>query len=362
MKIRRTIALALIMTLLTASVSSCSFGSKKLHGKPAEHVNTSAGLFHPEDKPTEYITSLYNVCSWKGDYEYDPPVAGSELNVYCGIHKTSEGNEPEITLYIFKDDHRYSWGPEDAIVSDTGSIEHGNTDTIRFTMELPEDIETGDYIFVFTADNDKVDCMFEQQIVSSPDESNAFIPVDKPVIYMYPEEDTEAYVSLNFEGDLTCTYPQYSSDFGWHVEAHPDGRITDLTGERDYNYLYWEGIGDVPDSFDRAICVRGEDTAAFLEEYLEAAGLTYGEIDDFITYWLPKMEGNAYNLISFPTEEYEQMAQLNVSPAPDTMIRVYMVFTPLDEEVQIEEGHELLMPEGVVRTGYTVVEWGGSEV
>ena len=56
------------------------------------------------------------------------------------------------------------------------------------------------------------------------------------------------------------------------------------------------------------------------------------------------------------------MAELNVSPAPDTMIRVYMVFTPLDEEVQIEEGHELPMPEGVVRTGYTVVEWGGSEV
>lgn len=362
MKVRRTIALILTLTLLTASLASCGLSNKKLHGKPSSNVNTSACLFHPEDRSTDYITSLCTVCSWKGDYEYDPPIAGSELNVYCGIHKTSEGNEPEITLYIFKDNNRYAWDPEDAIASGTGTIDHGTTDTIHFSMHLPSDMKTGQYIFVFTDKDDNVDCMYEQQIVATENESTSFISVDKPVIYMYPEEDTEAYVSLDLRGDLTCTYPQYNNDFGWHVEAHPDGRITDLTGGRDYNYLYWEGMGEVPDSFDRAICVRGEDTAAFLEEYLEAAGLNYGEIDDFITYWLPRMEGNAYNLISFPAEEYEQMAELNVSPAPDTMIRVYMVFTPLDEEVQIEEGHELLMPQGVVREGYTVVEWGGSEV
>jgi len=362
MNIKRTTALILTITMLAASFTSCSLESDRLHGKPARNVNTSAGLFHPEDRPTDYITSICTVCSWRGDYEYDPPLAGTELNVYCGIHKTSEGNEPEITLYIFKDNHRYSWDPDDAIASDVGTVEHGNTDTIHFCIDIPSDTKTDEYIFVFADSEGNVDCMYEQTIVSTAEETNSFISVDKPVIYMYPEEDTEAYVSLNFEGDLTCTYPQYNSDFGWHVEAHPDGRITDLTGGRDHNYLYWEGRSNVPDSFDRAICVRGEDTAAFLEEYLEAAGLTYGEIDDFITYWLPRMEGNAYNLISFPTEEYEQMAELNVSPAPDTIIRVYMVFTPLDEEVQIEEGHELPMPEGVVRTGYTVVEWGGSEV
>ena len=59
---------------------------------------------------------------------------------------------------------------------------------------------------------------------------------------------------------------------------------------------------------------------------------------------------------------YELMAQLNVSPAPDTTIRVFMVFTPLDEAVDIPEEQQLQMPETPVRTGFTVVEWGGSEV
>lgn len=362
MNTKRTIALMLTITMLTASLASCGEAGKKFHGKPSKNVNTSAGIFHPEERQSDYITNIINVCSWKGDSEYDPPIAGSELNVYCGIHKTSEGNEPEITLYIFEDDNRYAWDPEDAVASAVGEVRHENSDSIHFCLDLPSNMDTDDYIFVFTDSEGHVDCMYEQEIVASSGESNAMIPVDKPVIYMYPEEDTEAYVSLNFEGDLTCTYPMYNEDFGWHVTAHPDGRITDLEGGRDYNYLYWEGISDIPDSFDRAVCVRGEDTAAFLEEYLETAGLTYGEIDDFITYWLPGMECNEYNLISFPTEEYEQMAELNVSPAPDTMIRVYMVFTALDAPVEIEKGHELLMPQGVTRTGYTVVEWGGSEV
>ena len=56
------------------------------------------------------------------------------------------------------------------------------------------------------------------------------------------------------------------------------------------------------------------------------------------------------------------MASLNVSPVPDTVIRVYMVFMPLNEEVQIPEEQQLVWPSSVERTGFTVVEWGGSEL
>ena len=186
--------------------------------------------------------------------------------------------------------------------------------------------------------------------------------VDKPVIYLYPETDTECYVTLDLQGYLTCTYPSYNENYGWHVMAHPDGTITNLDNGREYDYLFWEGECDVPDSFNNAVCVRGCDTAQFLEGYLEVCGLTYSEMDDFISYWLPRMEGNEYNLISFPAEEYEEMASLNVSPAPDTVIRVYMVYMPLDEEVQIPEEQQLVWPSSVERTGFTVVEWGGSEL
>ncbi|MBP5492181.1 MAG: hypothetical protein J6Y08_04990 [Clostridiales bacterium] len=73
------------------------------------------------------------------------------------------------------------------------------------------------------------------------------------------------------------------------------------------------------------------------------------------------MQNNPYNLISFPTKEYTEMAKLNVYPAPDTEIRVFMVFRGLTEAVDIPAENALPMPSGVVRRGFTVVEWGGTE-
>ena len=47
----------------------------------------------------------------------------------------------------------------------------------------------------------------------------------KPVIYLYPEKETEVTVKLNYAGELTCTYPAYND--GWKVSASPDGTLTD---------------------------------------------------------------------------------------------------------------------------------------
>ena len=47
----------------------------------------------------------------------------------------------------------------------------------------------------------------------------------KPVIYLYPEEETDVSVTLAYDGTLTCTYPNYKT--GWHVSAKPDGTLTD---------------------------------------------------------------------------------------------------------------------------------------
>ena len=58
----------------------------------------------------------------------------------------------------------------------------------------------------------------------------------KPVIYLYPEEETRVTVKLDYNGQLTCTYPAYEK--GWTVTASPDGTLTDEAGKQ-YNYLYW---------------------------------------------------------------------------------------------------------------------------
>ena len=143
----------------------------------------------------------------------------------------------------------------------------------------------------------------------------------KPVIYLYPESTTDITVSLDYNGELTCTYPAYSD--GWTVTARPDGTLTDAKGI-EYSYLYWEGETNLAYDFSKGFCVAGCDTAAFLEDALAKLGLTRREANEFIVYWLPMMEPNAYNLISFQTDIYTDNAKLTVSPAPDTEIRILM--------------------------------------
>ena len=93
---------------------------------------------------------------------------------------------------------------------------------------------------------------------------------EKPVIYLYPERETEVTVRLDYAGRLTCTYPTYNG--GWRVLAHPDGTLTDERGQT-YSYLYWEGVNGAEYDFSEGFCVAGSDTAAFLEDALSRLGL-----------------------------------------------------------------------------------------
>ena len=179
---------------------------------------------------------------------------------------------------------------------------------------------------------------------------------EKPVIYLYPEAETEVTVSLDYHGELTCTYPAISEEGTWTVTAAPDGTLTDGAGQT-YNYLYWEGVSGAEYGFSEGFCVPGADTAAFLEDALAQLGLTRREANEFIVYWLPRMEGNPYNLIAFQTDAYTDRAVLTIAPEPDTLLRVFMAWRPLDAPVEIDP-QALAAPE---RAGFTAVEWGGAE-
>ena len=177
----------------------------------------------------------------------------------------------------------------------------------------------------------------------------------KPVIYLYPERETEVSVYLDYDGELTCTYPTYSD--GWHVTASPDGTLTDENGQI-YNYLYWEGLSDASYDLSKGFCVKGEDTAAFLEGALSELGLTRREANEFIVYWLPMMQENEYNIISFQTDAYTDIARLEITPTPDTLIRVFMAWQASDAYVELAP-QELSAPD---REGFCAVEWGGVEI
>ena len=176
--------------------------------------------------------------------------------------------------------------------------------------------------------------------------------VRKPVIYLYPDKTLEVSVKLAFD-NITCTYPEYDED-GWKVTAYPDGALTDHQGNK-YSYLFWEGMTKTEFDFSEGFCVKGSDTAEFLRWALSEQGLDPKECNDFIVYWLPEMQDNDYNIISFQGEAYEQLAPLDITPAPDNIKRVFMAYYP-------STGKKEIPPQaltGFDRSGFTVVEWGG---
>ena len=178
---------------------------------------------------------------------------------------------------------------------------------------------------------------------------------EKPVIYLYPEQETKVKVQLDYDGTLICTYPEY--DDGWRVVAQPDGTLCDESGKR-YSYLFWEGNGDATYDFSKGFVVKGSETAEFLEEKLAEIGLKEKEKNEFIVYWLPRMQDNSYNLITFQAKAYTDVAKLHITPEPDSILRVFMAYKELEEPIEIEE--PAIVP--FERKGFTVVEWGGAEV
>ena len=179
----------------------------------------------------------------------------------------------------------------------------------------------------------------------------------KPVIYLYPQQETQVEVRLTLDGALTASYPDYGE--GWQVVARPDGTLTDPDTGREYYCLFWEGTSRAEYDLSSGFVVPGVDTAEFLEQTLERLGLNQREADEFIIYWLPRMEPNPYNLITFQTRAYTDAAALEVDPQPDTVIRVFMAWKPLEQPVEVEQ--QVLEP-APERKGFTLVEWGGTEL
>ncbi|WP_281817079.1 hypothetical protein [Vallitalea longa] len=178
----------------------------------------------------------------------------------------------------------------------------------------------------------------------------------KPVIYLYPEKESDIIVKINYKGNLTCTYPKYNDS--WKVHAEPNGKLINYEDGKEYSYLYWEGMCDLDCRLNKGFVVEGYKTAEFLQEKLSYMGLKPKEYNEFIVFWLPKMEQNKYNLIYFAKEEYGEIASLTINPKPDSIQRIHMVFKALNEYKCIDQ--QILEP--FERHGFTVIEWGGTEI
>ena len=188
--------------------------------------------------------------------------------------------------------------------------------------------------------------------------NGGFAGFGKPVIYLYPEQETDVHVELELtDSELSTTYPKYNN--GWDVTAYPDGTLVNKADGTHHRYLFWDSVNSRTQfDYSKGFCVPGSDTERFLKEKLTYMGLNEEEMNEFIVYWLPKLEHNAYNLIAFQSDAYTNVAKLTVTPAPDSECRIFMAYVPLETPIEIEP-QQL---ETFERKGFALVEWGGLEL
>jgi len=188
----------------------------------------------------------------------------------------------------------------------------------------------------------------------------------KPVIYLYPPEPMRVSVNIELDGHMMYTYPRPqqigTEKYQWEVEANPGSRLT--IGNRHYDSLFWEGTCNTNYDLEKGFHVEGKDAISFLEEKLRRLGLNEREMNEFIVFWMPIMEANRFNLISFQFERYTDHAKLEITPQPDHVIRVYIVCKKLNETEMGLPIEEQILPE--IRRedlhGFVAVEWGGTRI
>lgn len=159
----------------------------------------------------------------------------------------------------------------------------------------------------------------------------------KPIIYLYPTKESEISIKLLKEESLTCSYPQYNNK--WNILANSKGDLKDLNTGRYLYSLYYENKSNIEFKIrEEGFVVKSEDIISFLEEKLAILGLNEREAEEFIIYWLPKLQSNQYNYIRFATSnEINENMPLEINPNPNTIIRILMIYKELDKPIEIEE-------------------------
>lgn len=208
-----------------------------------------------------------------------------------------------------------------------------------YEIKLPKNIKEHKYSIEIDWDREKADC----------DPEIAY----KPILYLYPEKETNIKVNFAKEDYLTTTYPKFNKE--WNVVAKSNGDLYDEQGNY-YYALYWEEKEYSKINFSEGFYVSSNNAVNFLEEKLTILGLNPKERNEFIMYWLPILEKNKHNLIYFElTEELQKQNEIIITPQPDTLIRIRMHVKKVNEETNIKE--QQLVKKG--RMGYTAIEWGG---
>ena len=312
-----------------------------------------------DDYSGEYDLQYISLPNSTENFEKKEVMTYTEYNSYCnewGINKSYSDTSKNYIVFSY-----IAYGSS-KLEARLGAVTYDENDVNLYIWDDSSGVTTmsSAYCIVIPAERE-IDNINIVNVIANEDQFydiTYLAPDEKPVIYLYPTEETEISVKLLNDEKITCSYPKYVDE--WNVLAKPNGDLTYLDTGRKLYALYYES--ENVENFD--VCkdgfvIKGKDSAKFLEEKLAILGLTEREAEEFIIYWLPKLESNKYNYIRFATdEEINNNMPLEIKPNPDTIIRVLMTFKGLENPIEVEE-QKLDNPE---RNDFTVVEWGGTEI
>jgi hypothetical protein len=201
--------------------------------------------------------------------------------------------------------------------------------------------------------------------------------VKKPVIYCYSDKDLNFELSVKAKGSLSFVYPPMLPNEKWSLQIK-ENQLYDFTTDLAYPYLFWESQqyeahyqtasvndykGDVisyQDVYWGDIVAR-TDLLTYLDTSLTEIGFSDREKIDFITFWVPQMKQYDYCLVQFLFDkECEQFATYDITPKPDKVNRVYMLYSGFEQAPYIRNIPKPLKK--MERKGFYLVDWGGVNI
>jgi len=216
------------------------------------------------------------------------------------------------------------------------------------------DIQRGTYMF--SGDGELGFVNFKTEVELNHSYNDIFVEnytlVRKPNIYIYPEKETKLKLSLNFPrgGHITRSKPKY--DLGWKVSVTPDGVINNQ-----YDYLFYEC--EVPGSYQhkKGWVKTKQNLEEFFNSNLKKAGFNKKEINDFIQYWIPRLD-KYQKYVIYPQKErlINNLIDFQFTEKPESVLRLFYYIKGVNSsppDIRPPRDYESFN-----RKGFTVVEWG----
>lgn len=192
--------------------------------------------------------------------------------------------------------------------------------------------------------------------VGDPPKTGKFC-IDKPVIYLYPTTPTVVNVAVQTTGSVVVSNPLYPQD-GWKdILANPDG--TFQYRNKQYSELFYETSVTNFQKPTNGITIPITHLSDRLNTLLNQLGLVGHEKEEFLSYWVPRLQALHSPYIYFSLLDPSSKAAIDsvdISPKPDTMIDFIAYFKPLTTP---DNGAVLQLPPMPQRKGFVAVEWGG---